>query len=162
MTSRDLAVLTITALAAAVTGTVIGVLAVLVILTVAGDSDSLLPVAVVLRTAFVGVSLYLLVRIVRRRSARQPVASGYARVDASAVSVPTTAIILGGIAGGLLDPFMWGGRALAGQLVAGAGPVAVALDLVLWTCIVVLGVRAPLPNATSPGFGPGVGPGGLT
>lgn len=92
-------------------------------------------VALGVRTALVGAVLVLVtrrgMRDVRLRGGRDVLVVGVA-----------------GLVGLALDPFAWVGRAFAGQLVADAGAVTVAVDAVLWVAVVTATAAAVVGRST--------------
>jgi hypothetical protein len=130
------------AVALAVTGTVAGFLAVVVLLPAVARSGEVTPVAAVLRTLLVGGAVFPVARAIARRAARAAAApTGYDRtpVITRGAELP---VFAGGLVAYALDPFTWAGRTLLGQAVAEPGVVTVVVDLVLWAAVVLLAVRA--------------------
>lgn len=59
------------------------------------------------------------------------------------------------VAGYLLDPLAWSGRALVSQLLVGPGVIATACDLALWVLVSGAGIHRAASAEASPSLGRG-------
>lgn len=111
---------------------VIGALVAWIAALLVGLSASSADAVVVLRTLFVAIVLFLLTRVVIRRTHESPelTASVGAAAFLSCAVFPAT----------------WSARALGGQLVAEPGPVTLLIDLVVWVAVVFLAGRSVSPK----------------